>query len=166
MRWILPLLSLALAPLAHGDIAVYVGNATTQQSGGSASSIQSSRAIQVIDLATGKYRAVVFNGAPRNNSFTVSDEAQYTIAKTADRRLQTSTSFAEAGTDVATNQSTQVSSTLLQGRDAAVFLRPGEKSQWPRLIAGAGFDLLNFGVGAADEITPALVSKSFFTLTL
>src|SRR5881409_1884883 len=114
MRWILPLLSFALAPLAHADIAVYIGNATTQGSGGSDSSVHSSRAIQVIDLATGKYRAVVFNGAVRNNSFTVSDEAQYTIAKTADRRLQITTSFAEAGTGAAANQATQVSSTLLQ----------------------------------------------------
>src|SRR4051812_27354558 len=142
MRWILPLLSLALAPLAHGDIAVYIGNATTQISGGSDSSLKSSRAIQVIDLATGKYRAVVFSGAPRNHSFTVSDEAQYTIAKTAGRRLQTSTSFAEAGTGANADQSTQVSSTLLQGRDAGVFLRPEVKTQWPRLIAGAGFDLV------------------------
>src|SRR3954464_8835023 len=91
MRWFLPLatLSLAIASSAFGDIAVYIGNSTQQASGGADSCLHASRAIQVIDLATGKYRAVVFIGPVRNGDFSVSDEATYVIAKTTDRRSHT-----------------------------------------------------------------------------
>ncbi len=149
MRWFLPLasLSLAFAPAAFGDVAVYIGTSTGQGSGGSGPVFQASKAIQVIDLATGKYRAVIFHGPVRNGDFTVSDEATYVITKTTDRRSHTSTSFSEAGTGSDANQATQVSATLLQGRDASVSLTAGQ-SQWPRVLAGAGFDVVTAGIDA------------------
>lgn len=163
MRWILPLLSLALLPSAFGEIAVYTGLQVVQNaSNPGGSSIV--RVADVIDLSTGTIVTVGLSGGHTDLSYAVGPEVQYVVAKTTDGHGHGLTAFAQASTDTDSAGSKFAIAANLRGRDTTVTLSAAASSQWPRTLLGVGSLVAATGTDATT--TPASASYSTISLVL
>src|SRR4051812_16188805 len=95
MRWILPLLSLALVHSAFGEIAVYTGllSVDNVSTSGRPTLV---RVANVVDLSTGQVVTVGLTGGKHDYSYAVGPEVDYVIAKTTDGRGHGVTALAQA----------------------------------------------------------------------
>jgi autotransporter-associated beta strand protein len=163
MRWILPVLVLALVPSAFGEIAVYTGALSVQNvSIPGVSSLV--RVADVIDLSSGKIVTIGLSGGRTDLSYALGPEVQYVVAKTNDGHSHGVTAFAQASMDTDSAGSKFAMAANLRGRDTTVSLADGSTSQWPRTLVGSGSLVAAAGTDAATA--PASVSFSSITLSL
>lgn len=163
MRWILPLLTLAIVAPAHAERAVYTGSLKVQNlANPTAPSVV--RVAEVIDLETGKLVTVALTGTKLNFSFNVGSEVESVIAKATDAKKRSTTAFAQAAAAVDSNGSKFALSTVLRGLDVTVTLGDAGPSRWPRSLSGSGS--LVAGAGSDAASAPGGISLSTIGLTL
>ncbi|HEV7405433.1 MAG TPA: autotransporter-associated beta strand repeat-containing protein [Chthoniobacteraceae bacterium] len=163
MRWILPLLSLALVHSAFGEIAVYTGLLSVENvsTPGRPTLL---RVADVIDLSTGKIVTVGLTGGRTDFSYAVGPEVDYVIAKTDDSRGHGVTVIAQASTNTDVAGSKFANASSFRGQDATVHLSAAGASHWPRTLIGSGS--LVAAVGTDPVATPAGASFSKTVLVL
>src|SRR4051812_16873619 len=133
MRWILPLLSLAVVTPALAERAVYTGSLKVQNlANPSASSVV--RVAEVIELGTGKIVTVALSGTKLDFTFNVGSEIECVVAKAADAKGRSSTAFAQAASAMDASGSKFALSTVLRGTDVTVTLGDSGTSRWPRSL--------------------------------
>src|SRR4051812_43825774 len=121
MRWILPLLSLALVHSACGEIAVYTGLLAVENVS-TTGRPPLLRVADVIDLSTGKVITIGLTGGRTDFSYAVGPEVDYIIAKTTDGRGHGVTAIAQASTNTDAAGSKFAIASTLRGQDARVSL--------------------------------------------
>ncbi|HEV7405432.1 MAG TPA: autotransporter-associated beta strand repeat-containing protein [Chthoniobacteraceae bacterium] len=163
MRWILPLLSLAVVTPALAERAVYTGSLKAQNlANPSASNVV--RVAEVIDLETGKIVTVALTGTKLNFTFNVGSEVECVIAKAVDAKKHATTAFAQAAAAIDSNGSKFALSTVLRGTDVTVVLGDAGSSHWPKSLVGTGSLVAAAGTDVASA--PGGISLSTIALTL